>query len=298
MDKILKLLIALSMPFQLTALCITANCDDHTVSLIDTDKWTITHTLDVGKNPRELVWDQAAHTLFVSNSGDNTLSCIDLSNYTITSISLPSEPRGMALNGRSLYVILKNRDQACVIDADTLKIQKNYTTGKGPRNIVLSKDNFFTSNNGEDTISTAHTTIQAPAQPYGLYLNDSILYVTSIGNNCVALYDTTTMQKIYTIQVPSHPTALALHPFKPLLYCTSLDEDKVCVIDLTSKSVQEEISVGKNPFGLALSPDGRYLTVTNNGHDTLSVIDTDLNQVVHTLSIGKNPHGVLWIDAK
>jgi YVTN family beta-propeller protein len=73
-----------------TGTAVVANTGDNTISLIDLNSNTVTHTIAVGNKPTGVAVDNILNLAIAVNSGDNTLSVVNLTTLGVTSLSLPS----------------------------------------------------------------------------------------------------------------------------------------------------------------------------------------------------------------
>jgi YVTN family beta-propeller protein len=103
------------------------------------------------------------------------------------------------------------------------------------------------------------------ARPFGvaISLDESRIYVTHGGSECVTVIDTKQM----LAYLHAHPEPFA--------------ED----LSASAHYVMTRIVVGKDPRGVALSRDGSRLYVANRLDDSISVIDTRTNRVMRTIPL-------------
>ena len=81
-------------------------------------------TIQVGQNPQSII--VVGDKIYVTNTGDNTLSVIDpLTNSMIKSIDLAEQPRMILF--RAPFIFSINENTVSVIDAKEIKILKNIT---------------------------------------------------------------------------------------------------------------------------------------------------------------------------
>src|SRR6266436_7980156 len=68
-----------------------SNEKSNTVSVIDTDKWTVTRTIKVGQRPRGIEFTRDGKFVLVAVGDDDTIQMIDTATQEVTD-TLPSGP--------------------------------------------------------------------------------------------------------------------------------------------------------------------------------------------------------------
>src|SRR5947207_2403876 len=104
------------------ALAVTAyvsNEKSNTVSVIDTDSWTVTTTIKVGQRPRGIEFTRDGKFVLVAVGDDDTIQVIDTATRQVVD-SLPSGPDPELFvqdtAGKTLYVSNENDNTVTVID--------------------------------------------------------------------------------------------------------------------------------------------------------------------------------------
>jgi YVTN family beta-propeller protein len=120
-----------------------------TISRVDLDGLTITHTVNVGLHPTAMVWDEPRQRLFVVNSNSDSISVVDTSTQQIAA-TMSLEPFGLKLkgiaptaivvsaDGARLFVALGGLNAVAVLDAKAGTILGLIPTGWYPNHLVLS----------------------------------------------------------------------------------------------------------------------------------------------------------------
>ena len=122
--------------------------------------------------------------------------------------------------------------------------------------------------------------------------DQSLVYVTNLGDNTVSVINTATNTAVATIPVGNSPTLIALSPDGTRAYVANQGSDDVTVINTATNTVVTTIPVGSQPIGPAVTPDGTRVYVTNYSANTVSVINAATNTVVATIPVGVGPQGV------
>jgi len=76
------------------------NTSDNTVSVIDTDKWTVTATIKVGQRPRGIEFTRDGKFVMVAVGDDDTIQMIDTKTQQVVD-TLPSGVQQAVALGRS-----------------------------------------------------------------------------------------------------------------------------------------------------------------------------------------------------
>ncbi len=137
----------------------------NSVSVIHDDGVTVTleAEIDVGVQPVGVAVTPDGTTVYVANSGSNTVSIIQTSDNTVSAtLAVGNEPWGLAVgaDGDFVYVTNSNSDNTdadtvMVIATSTQTVQNTFTVGDQPRGVAAPKNGDFAYvvNQGDDTIS-------------------------------------------------------------------------------------------------------------------------------------------------
>lgn len=221
-----------------------------------------------GEHPAHVVTDATGGRAFVSDSGANVVSVIDLKQRAEQArIPTGDYPHGLRLSpdGRTLYVANMKGGTVSVIDVVTLQETQRIPVGQGPVQVGFSADGkqayvALSRENRLGLIDTAKHRLsgkvavgRTPIQM--MAARDGTVYVANQGSG----------------QKPS---------------------DQVSVIDPSKAKVVKTLVTGPGAHGVAASADGVYVFVTNIEAGTLSVIDTASQQVLAHHKVGAGPNGV------
>jgi len=102
-------------------LAYVSNEKSNTVSVIDTDSWTVTATIKVGQRPRGIELTRDGKSVLVAVGDDDTIQIIDVASQKVVD-SLPSGPDPELFTqdaaGKVLYVANENDNTVTVIDLE------------------------------------------------------------------------------------------------------------------------------------------------------------------------------------
>lgn len=139
---------------------------------IDGSTLTVTDTMDIDP-PGEVLFhpltvDPATHTVYLTNTTDDTVSVIEGSTLAVTTtVDAGRFPNGAAVDPgtRTLYVLNSVDDAMSVIDGATNRVTETVKVGRWPAALAVDPGTHtvFVANNGDDTVSVIERT--APGQP-------------------------------------------------------------------------------------------------------------------------------------
>ena len=201
----------------------------------------------------------AAGSAIVINSGDATLSVIDMAQGTeIRRIPVLREPHHVVLSpdGRDLLVGDAGGNEMLFLDPHT---------GEVKRRVPM-------------------------ADPYHLAFspNGRLLIVTGLARNQVDVYDAATMALVKRYPMRSMPSHLAYSPDSSMAYVTLQGTNKVAAIDLRRQDVMWMAEVGSTPAGI-MWLNGKLL-VADMGTDFFAVVDPVDGRVEQRIHTGRGAH--------
>jgi YVTN family beta-propeller protein len=260
----------------MTAIAYIANSVSNTISVINTGTGeaapppAVVATVNVGNSPSGVAVASDGVYIYVTNSGDGTVSVIDAKSTEVVKV-LPvgSNPVGVAVtpDATKAYVANNGDDTVSVIDASSLSIVSVVQNVVSPTGIVITPDGSY-----------AYVTTQ-----------QTVTVIDVLKNVVVAIVD----------GLGFEPQGIAVTPIKDIppytIYVANFGDTTVSVIDVTSNKVVATLDGFVSPQGVAATPDGNYIYVTNTGNGpsgTVSVIATATRSVVANIPIGGSPRGV------
>jgi YVTN family beta-propeller protein len=280
---------------------------DDTASIIDGATHKIVATVRVGVSPAQMAVSPDRKSVYIANTGSNTVSVLNTDNDTITrTIALPprSRPIDVAVNpnGRYLYTADGGSNRVSVLDTRTKRVVASVRVGTQPLSVATAPDGktVYAANSGSGDVSVidARTNRVVRAIPTGrfpsgvavtpdgasVYVTNELSGVTVInaGNGTVAA----------RLREPS-PFSVAMSPNGNRAYVTGLGPGTVTAIDTGTHRVSSTVSVGPygtDPFTVRAMGDAVY--VANQGANTLSVIDQSTFKVTATIATGNSPYGI------
>jgi YVTN family beta-propeller protein len=192
-----------------------------------------------GKNPISPVMMPDGRHVYITNSGSNDVSLVDLKTQTLVqSIPVGAAPYGAAITGDGKKLLVGNRDDNAVslIQTANNAVTKTITVGVKPLRIAIN--------------------------PSG-----TKAYVVNSGDNSVSVIDLSTGNVATTISVGTTPRYAAITPDGNHVYVVNSASDEVFIIDAATDKVLRTINVGHS-WGVCALPDGKDVYV---GTDTIVV---------------------------
>lgn len=308
-----------------------SNEDEHTVTVIDTDRNAVVATVQVGKRPRGIQVSHDGATVYVALSG------------------LPKCPPSVPDEECEKLERDLKADGIAALDTKTLKVTKVYQAGSDPEQFDISPDGrLFVAN--EDAATATVLDLKSGAilarvpvgkEPEGVRVapGGKWVLVTNESDNSISIIDAKTLKEVRHVLVGKRPRDIAFSPdgktayvsgeFDSSLYrirvpegepverVMQFDKDarpmsvrldsqrkrvyvstgrggKVAVVDVSTATPKliQEVAVGTRPWGIELSADGKWLYTANGPSNDVSVLDTATLKVVKKIPVGKSPWGL------
>ena len=246
---------------------------DNTVVVIDTASDQVVATITVGKRPFAIAITPDNRRAYVANSADNTISVIDLSANTVTTIGAAAnytgvEPVAIVItsDGKRAFVANRGSNNLSMLDLQSNQVLRTEPVGVKPTGLALHPD-------------------------------DTFVYVTNRDSDSVSVIAVATGAVQKTLAVGVGPMAAVVSPDGKRVYVAgafSGAEDDLCgestkvrntvsVIDALSNTVVPgEITVGAAPLAVVIADDNAKMYTVSSCEDvatqqgTVSVLETKL----------------------
>jgi PQQ-dependent catabolism-associated beta-propeller protein len=291
-----------------------SNEKSNTVSVIDTESWTVTKTIKVGQRPRGIEFSRNGKLVMVAVGDDDKIEVIDVASQQVVD-SLPSGPDPELFTqdaaGKIMYVANENDNTVTVIDLDKRVRVGEIQVGVEPEGMALSPDGKILINTSETTnmahfIDTATRQIVAnvlvDARPrFAEFKRDlSELWVSSEIGGTVSVIDPARHQVIDKISfaIPGlrreaiQPVGIGMTRDGSTAFVALGPANRVAVVDVATHKVIKYLLVGQRVWHLAFTPDEKYLLTTNGVSNDVSVIDVAAQKVFKTIQVGELPWGI------
>ena len=227
---------------------LTANETGHSISVVDTARWTVRtvqlslapHNVQVSADGRfayatalQPVADMPGMDMDSMMNGPGYLLQFDLRNIAAGpafSVVVGKHPAHVVADSanRYAYVTVSGEDAVKVVDLARHAVAATIPTGKMPHGARLSPDG-------------------------------AMLYVADMDESTVSFIDVAQRREIARVEAGKQPVQVAVSPDGKTVYATLGGENAVAVIDAATRKRRALVNVGPNPAQLYIAPDGRRL---------------------------------------
>ncbi|MFC5069050.1 PQQ-dependent catabolism-associated beta-propeller protein [Flaviflagellibacter deserti] len=200
--------------------------------------------------------EAGAYTAYVSNEGANTVSVIDMANFSvIATIKVGQRPRGIELtkDGKHLLVAVGDDDTVEIVDTATREIVGTLPSGPDPE--------LFTQD------------------PEG-----KLLYIANEDDNLVTVVDIAKRAPVAEVQVGVEPEGMGMSPDGKILVNTSETTNMAHFIDTQTHEIVANVLVDSRPRFAEFKKDGSELWVSAEIGGTVSVIDPVKREVTKKIT--------------
>jgi DNA-binding beta-propeller fold protein YncE len=253
----------------------------------------------VGTSPQGVAIDQDGDRALVANSGDNTVSVIDISNpgtnlnfgTVISTLTVGSTPLAVGVVSRNGLAVATNSgsNTASILDLTTnpFTVPSTVSLGSNPTGIGISESlgAAVITNTNSDSVSQFVLTTASTTVPSGISVDSSPIAAGTAPDLNYAVTAQSTANDATLIDISSG-TPVLVSKVSNISVASGVEYDPVNQIFLIQSSggniivalnpitlLQTSIRTGVNPTSLAYNfQDGALLTL-NSGSSTLSVLD-------------------------
>src|SRR5947209_11898421 len=230
-----------------------SNEKSNTISVVDTDKFTVVKTIKVGQRPRGIELTKDGKFILVAVGDDDTIQVIDVRTHEIVA-TLPSGPDPELFTqdhaGKILYVANENDNTVTIIDLE--------------RRVPLGE-------------------VQVGVEPEGMGLSPDgkILVATSETTNMAHFIDTEMRQIVANVLVDARPRFAEFKRDASEVWVSSEIGGTVSVIDPVKHEVKKKITFeipglrkeAIQAVGINITPDGRKAFVALGPANRIAVIN-------------------------
>lgn len=260
--------------------------DEGNLAVVDPGSSRLVQRIQIGRDPMDVVLNADKTKLYISNTGDITVSIVDIAEATEKQVlRLPVNRRGINAGvmirnweGTRIFVAERSDDasqdlRVYVIDTQKENIVAQFDAGKSISAMAVSHDGakLFVVNKGEG-IRVFNTSDYAPMGS-----------VTPLAGKGASAW------------------GIACSPTAPVAYVTYGTANKIQVVNTATNQQSGVIEVPKYNTGIqkriVFSPDGKYAFVINHKNtfkevDGINVIDASKNEITKLFNSGVVQHGI------
>lgn len=267
---------------------------------------TITKNITVEKRPQDVVYNPANDLFYVVNQLSDSVSVIDVFGTLITTILLGSSnlpglisPVAVAVNTKTdspefgvIAVACSVSNEVVFIENNAIIRRENIEKRPIAINYSIFDDCYYVANLVSGSISKISNTYGTTnflnikgARSLGINEDNGDLYIYSVKNTDVSIYNAQGVLKDTIEDVTSSIVSFDYHPIKKCIYLSLNDTNTVSEIDPVTFDVVANIRVGNNPVALAYNYNNDMLYVRNRGDQNITRLD-DENKIVDTIALG------------
>ena len=235
----------------------------------------------------------SARDAYVANSGDGTVSVLDLAtNASAGTVTVGAKPVDVAItpNGKFAYAANETDGTVSVISTASNSVVATITIGAGtaPRGIAITPDGSeaWVADSGKDEVTVIDTATNAVSglpipvgsQPEGVAISPDGLraFVAQKGGN-VSLIDTATRAPVADFVDDNRaPSRIAIGPRGGRAFVTDSSFNTVTAFNPDNGAAGTPIPVGSQPSAIAIGPSGA-LAYAVAGDGTMTPITTSNN---------------------
>ena len=305
----MTIIIALALLLQSAPHLFVVNKNEDTVSIVDTGAMTVRHSVRVGMTPHELAIAPNGSKAYVANTGDNSVSVVDLKSHAEKKITSPhfAFPHGIIFTPDSWRALVTSeRSQKIVlIDAVTDQVLRAIDTDQaGTHMAVINKKGtmaFFT-NRESNTVSfmdlqefriVANVAVGRGGEGIALSPDERELWIGDRSDSTVSVIDVAKRQTVAKIPAGPSPVRITFTPDGKYALLPDRSND-VRVYDTASRKEVATVRVEGNPGGILVSPDGKRAFVACQGSNDVKVIDTATWTIAGRIPVGRGPDGLAF----
>lgn len=234
---------------------------DGTVSNVK--EFTVMQAIPVGQSPRAVAIDPERGMALVTNSGDKTVSLIDLNSLSLlATLTVGTTPTGVAISSRTGVAAITNTD------SDTVSI------------INLDQRALAATVNVAPSSGTS--------MPIGVAINPGTGLAVVADSNAkqVSFFTATSPGTPTTLALDVGPSAVAIDPTRNIAAVAEAGSNTVVIINLETKQVLDRVTGFQLPTGIIYDPDSDAFLVTSSLNNNFGMITaSSTNPVGATFSV-------------
>lgn len=249
-------------------------------------------------------------SIFVCNTAGDTLSEINLNDYSVNSYPLdlgekPVGPHSITYYKDKLIVSNSYNNSISIFSLEDKKEIKTMYIGAHPNDVKVCDDKVYavcgeSNSMVEADLASESLTVSVPVgdYPHNIEIDEEkkIAYVSNLKSNLISIVDLEKNAVIKSIKTHENPTKIFLSKDNKKLYlCESYlgrdMEGYIAIISTEDCRVIKRIRGGLSPVDFIVDEDKIY--VINSGEGTLSIVDINKGREVKKIYIGGMPKAII-----
>jgi YVTN family beta-propeller protein len=253
-------------------------------------------------SPHAVVVNPKTNKVYAVNSIDGTVTVMNGSANSTTTVRVGSEPIAIAVNPvtNKIYVGNSGSGTVSVIDGATDAVTAVVKVGALPYVVAANPatNRIYVSKTFSNTMlvidgkTNATSTLKAGIQADAIAVNPvtNKLYLTNYESQNVTVMDGTT-DDTTPVVAGVHLWAIALNPVTNKIYVANAGSSNLTMIDGASNGTAT-VKAGDTPCAIAVDSGANRIYAVNYASDNVTVIDGANNSVIATVGVGSRPQAI------
>ena len=253
-------------------------------------------------SPHAVVVNPKTNRVYAVNSRDGTITVMDESGNSATTVRVGSEPMAIAVNPATnkIYVGNTGSGTVSVIDGATDAVTATVKVGALPyvvaanpaTNKIYVSKTFSNTMTVIDGATNATSSLKAGIQADAIAVNPvtNKLYLTNYESQNVTVLDGAT-NGATSVVAGVHLWAIALNPVTNKIYLANAGSSNLTVIDGASNGITT-VNTGDIPCAIAVDSAANRVYAVNYASDSVTVIDGANSSVIATVGVGARPQAI------
>ena len=253
-------------------------------------------------SPLAVVVNPKTNKVYAVNSRDGTITVMDESGNSATTVRVGSEPMAIAVNPATnkIYVGNTGSGTVSVIDGATDAVTATVKVGALPyvvaanpaTNKIYVSKTFSNTMTVIDGATNATSSLKAGIQADAIAVNPvtNKLYLTNYESQNVTVLDGAT-NGATSVVAGVHLWAIALNPVTNKIYLANAGSSNLTVIDGASNGITT-VNTGDIPCAIAVDSAANRVYAVNYASDSVTVIDGANSSVIATVGVGARPQAI------
>ncbi len=253
-------------------------------------------------SPHAVVVNPKTNKVYAVNSRDGTITVVDESGNSATTVRVGSEPMAIAVNPATnkIYVGNTGSGTVSVIDGATDAVTATVKVGALPyvvaanpaTNKIYVSKTFSNTMTVIDGATNATSNLKAGIQADAIAVNPvtNKLYLANYESQNVTVMDGTTNDTT-SVVAGVHLWAIALNPVTNKIYLANAGSSNLTVIDGARNGITT-VNTGDIPCAIAVDSVANRVYAVNYANDSVTVIDGANSSAIATVGVGARPQAI------
>jgi len=284
-----------------------SNEDSDNISIIDRSENRVVEVIKSGSAPRGMAYSRLYQQIYIANSGDNSISIIDLSSrFKLRDIYLDhgDEPSRLMISNdeQSLYILNYGSNSLVVYELPSFQEVDRQSVGVDPVGMAIDQFFVYISNQTDDYLNVYNPINRSVAISYETsgtiseLLTDSAsnsLYVSDNDQHIISVFDTQTGSISETINLCGNVTGMVHNRYSGNLYIAQDDCNEILIVQSENNFIIDQIILPGTPGLITLEPERRNIFAVMPDSNRLAVINITNPKISTLIEVGKNPYMAL-----